>query len=127
MKKLKITVATALFALLFSSNVHAQLPMQDAPNKKAEMAAQFKQDREKLGLNPEQETKFKEISMRYGQKMKALKSAEGDKKSKFGQFKELRDAKNTEVKALLNADQFNTYMKIQDERKAMRKENRQEK
>ena len=127
MKKLKITVATALFALLFSSNVHAQLPMQDAPNKKAEMAAQFKQDREKLGLNPEQETKFKEISMRYGAKMKDLKNAEGDRKSKGSQFKELKVAKNAEIKALLNADQFNTYMKIQDERKAMRKENRQEK
>ena len=127
MKKSKIALAATLltfFAFNFS-NAQETKPIKE--DQKAEMMQRMKMDKEKLGLTKEQEPQFKAISMKYGQKMKALKNAEGDRKDKFKQMKELRDAKNNELKALLKPDQFKTYLSIQDERKAMKRENRQEK
>ncbi|MBC7641555.1 MAG: hypothetical protein H7174_04340 [Flavobacterium sp.] len=127
MKKLKITLAATLLTVFAFNYSNAQEVKPVGADRKTEMMQQMKMDKEKLSLTKEQESQFKAISMKYGEKMKALKNAEGDRKEKFKQLKELRDAKNNEVKALLNPDQFKTYLSIQEERKAARKDNRQEK
>ena len=126
MKKLKITLAVALFSLFATNLSNAQEAKPSPENRKAEMMNQMKLVKEKLGLTKDQEPKFKEISKKYGEKMKDLKNAEGERKDKLNQFRELNEAKNLEMKALLNSEQFKIYTEIQDERKAMNKAKRAE-
>ena len=122
MKSLKITLAVVIMTIMTTNLLTAQEVAASPENRKAEMVKQFKLDKQKLNLTKEQEPKFKKISMKYGAQLKELKNAPGERKDKREQFKTINAAKNQEIKALLNADQFQIYSQIQDERRANRKD-----
>jgi lipopolysaccharide export LptBFGC system permease protein LptF len=121
MKKIKLVLALA-FLFAISSNVASA----QATDKKAEMKEQMKAAKEKLALTAEQEPKFMEISKKYALKMKEVKDGNQNKREKFKAIKEIQSQKNEEIKVVLSEEQFKTYLQMQEERKAMMKERREE-
>ncbi len=115
MKNLKITFAVVLFTLV-SSTIIAQEQKPEREDRKVEMAKQFKIAKEKLALTSDQEIKYKEISKKYGDKVKEIRDSKGDKKDKHKQMKELKPLKDAEMKAFLSESQFKTYLELRDER-----------
>ena len=115
MKNLKITFAIILFSLV-SNSIVAQEQKLEKEDRKVEMAKQFKIDKEKLALTPDQEIKFKEISKKYGDKIKEIRNSDADKKDKFKQMKELKSQKDAEMNAFLSESQFKTYLELKEER-----------
>ena len=116
MKKLKITFAV-LFCILVSNAIVAQEQKSENEDRKVEMAKQFKLAKEKLALSPEQETKFKEISLKYSEKSKSIKNSDIDKSVKRKEMIQLKSEKNEEIKAFLSETQFKTYLELQKEKR----------
>ncbi len=123
MKTLKTTFAVILF-FIASNNLIAQEEMVAKEESKVEMAKNFKLTVEKLTLTPEQQTSFKEIALKFGQKMKAIKTSDSDKKTKRQELKSLKTEKDAEIKSLLSEEQFKKYLEMQSERREKIKENR---
>jgi hypothetical protein len=124
MKKFQILFAIALFTA--ATTVKAQDRPQLTEEQKQELAAQFQQNKERLALNPEQETPFKDISKKYAQEMKTVKESSDDRRDKFKKFKDIRDRKNIEMKGLLSESQYKIYLQIQEERIEKMKERRKQ-
>lgn len=123
MKTLKTTFAVILF-FIASNNLIAQEEMVAKEESKVEMAKNFKLTVEKLALTPKQQTSFKEIALKFGQKMKAIKTSDSDKKTKRQELKSLKTEKDAEIKSLLSEEQFKKYLEMQSERREKIKENR---
>ncbi len=121
MKKLKITIATVLLSMIGNLTIAQESSKMNVENK-VEMAKQFKFAKEKLALSPEQETKFKEISLKYSEKFKSIKNSDKDKSVNRKEMKQLKSEKDSEMKAFLSESQFITYIKLQEERKDRIKE-----
>ncbi len=121
MKDLKTLIAVVSFTVV-AGTINAQEAKIDKAPMSLEMKQQIKLARQKLALTPEQEPKFKEISMKYGEKMRAVKNSEGEKKAKLLQMKELKAAKTEEMKGILTPEQFMTYTQMKEERAEMKKE-----
>jgi hypothetical protein len=115
MKNLKITFAIIVFSLV-SNTIVAQEQKLEKEDRKIEMAKQFKIAKEKLALTPDQEIKFKEISLKFGDKIKEIRNSDEDKKTKFKQLKEIKSQKDAEMKAFLSESQFKTYLELLEER-----------
>ena len=79
-----------------------------------------------MQLTVQQQESFKEITKKYASLLKELKNSEGSRKEKFQKLKEIQDLKNEEMKTLLTEKQFATYLEIQTERKAKRREKNQQ-
>lgn len=77
---------------------------------------------ETLELSGEKKDAFVNISTRYNEKMKAIKSGGGSKMSKFKEFKSLQDQKNNEMKELLSEEEYKTLIELQKENRSMLKE-----
>ncbi len=115
MKNLKITLAVVLFSLV-SNTIFAQEQKLENEDAKVEMAKQFKIAKEKLALTPDQEIKYKEISKKYGDKVKEIRNSAADKSVKFKHIKELKSQKDAEMKTFLSESQFKTYLELREER-----------
>lgn len=78
-----------------------------------------------LTLTAEQEPNVHAINLKYADQMDDIKSAEGDRRSKFKDAKATSKAKDEELKAVLTPDQFTKYtakkqemqQKLRDHRK----------
>jgi hypothetical protein len=121
MKNLKLILALTILFTMSANIVTAQ-----ATDKKAEMKEQMKAAKEKLALTADQEPKFMEISKKYALKMKEIKDGNQGKRDKFKAVKEIQSQKNEEIKMVLSEEQFKTYLQLQEERRAMMKERREE-
>lgn len=117
MKNLKITL---FLTILFSINCTLLQAQQN--DKKAEMIAEMKVAKEKLALSDTQEITFKEVTKKYGLKMKNVKDSDASKRDKFKNIKSLRDEKNAEMKTLLSEEQYKAYLELQEERMAKMKD-----
>lgn len=117
MKNLKFTLAVIIGLAISSNSIQAQTKPAMPEDRKAEMANQLKLDNEKLALSKVQEASYMEISKKYGEKLKALRGNEEERKAKMKEVKDLRDQKDAEMKVLLSEDQFKKYKEIQEQRK----------
>ena len=121
MRNLKLSfIITFLFALN-STNIVAQ-----DNNRKGEMIEQMKIAKQRLSLSDQQEFTFREITKKYGVKVKEIKNSEGSKREKFKKLKESKDAKDAEMKAFLSTEQYNIYLQMQEERMAQMKDKKGE-
>lgn len=125
MKYLKISLFVVFFSLI-SNSITAQEQKPSPEERKVEMAKQFQIAKEKLALTPDQEVKFKEISKKYGDKIKDIRDSEGDKKDKHQQMKALKPQKDAEMKAFLSESQFKTYLELKEERHDRMKNRKEE-
>jgi periplasmic protein CpxP/Spy len=118
MKKLVMLCAVVL---AFTANAFAQEAAATAiPSDKKEAVAGQKKESWKnlLGLTPEQDAKMKEIGKANKEKTEALKNdATMEKAARKAKSAELKQAYETDLKAVLTADQFAKYTEIQKQRK----------
>ena len=120
MKNLKTTISTLM--LLIAVVGFSQEQKNDDKVQKKEFAKQYKIDKEKLALTPEQEPKFTELTKFYAEKVKAVRNSESTKQEKIKEFIEIRNQKNDAMKALLSEDQNKVYLQLIEERKLKMKE-----
>lgn len=116
MKNVKIFFAAMLFTMVFANNSHAQ-DNALSKEKKQELFNQYKENQARLDLTPEQQQPYRTIAKKYAQKMRDLRESAAAKPEKLETFKGIIADKNTEMKALLTAEQYKTYLDIQEERK----------
>ena len=82
------------------------------PNKALEMSM-----KKQLNLTSEQEMRMKDIGGTYKGKMKAIQSDNTlDKTQKKAQLAELRKAHDTEIKGVLNNDQYAKFTELKKQR-----------
>ena len=93
-------------------------------SKKGKMLAEFAQQIERLNLTEEQKDEYIAISRKYGEEMRNLKDSGKSKFAKYRAFKAIQKNKNKEMKNLLSNDQYDEYLKIQEEMKKKLKERR---
>lgn len=70
---------------------------------------------EALNLSETQEVEFKAINEKYRVEFEEIQRSEGSRMSKFKALKKMRKAKNEEVEALLDEDQYKMYKDFQKE------------
>jgi protein CpxP len=125
MKTIKISILLAV--LTACSIFQATAQTTDRTPLTAEERAQKWTDwmKTELTLTAEQEPKVHAINLKYADQMDDIKSAEGDRRSKFKDAKATSKAKDEELKAVLTPDQFTRYtakkqemqQKLRDHRK----------
>lgn len=124
MKNSKLVFALCLLLSLSFSGIQAQSKSKLSPEQKEVVIAQLKADKERLALTKEQEAPFMEITKKYLLQMKDLKASDTSRMEKFKAVKDIQGKKNAEMKALLTAPQYATYLDIQKERREKMKERR---
>ena len=113
-----------LFAVLtaFAVNSFAQTNTQAAVDKPAMAGQKPESWKTVLDLTKEQDMKMKEIGKAYKEKSDALKAdASMDKKVKKEKMMELQAANDTDLKAVLSADQFAKYIEVKKQRNDLKK------
>ena len=100
---------------------------QDKQPKTAQERAKSQTERltKELGLNAEQAAKAEAINLRYAEKAEATRKeqkAEREVRKKEGQA--MRDAHRAEMKDVLTAEQYDTWIKKQEAAKEKRMEHR---
>ena len=123
MKKVKVIFATAIFTAM-SLNAAAQEKSDVSIEKKQEVSTQVKQNLDRLALTKEQQVPYRGVTKRYAQKMKELRESSLEKTQKLEALNVIISEKNAEMKTLLTAQQYKTYLQIQEERKAKMMEKR---
>ncbi len=125
----KVTLILAIFCAI-SAQSFAQAPTAATATATAEKmekpvgapAPKMESWKSLLGLTPEQDAKMKEIGKAYKEKNEAIKNdATLDKDAKKAKSKELQAANETELKAVLSAEQFTKYMEIKKQRSEAKK------
>ena len=87
-------------------------------DKKEEMIEQLKMAKEQLSLSEKQELSFREITKKYGIKLKEIKNNDSNKQDKMKMLKESRAAKDAEIKLLLTEEQYGKYLQMLEERRS---------
>lgn len=121
MKNVKIIFSMAAVFILSTNTIIAQQKKTMSKEQKEVVQEQSKKNEELLALTEEQKIKYKEITKKYNGKLKALKDSDANKMEKRKTIKKLEDDKNSELKSILSASQFNTYLEIKAERKSQTK------
>jgi periplasmic protein CpxP/Spy len=133
MKKVIIMFA-AMFAFVATSFAQAEAQVAPVKDKKAKTEAMVEAKKEGkpeswknlLGLTAEQDAKMKEIGKANKEKTEALKNdATADKAQKKAKSAELKQAYETDMKAVLSAEQYTKYTDIQKQRKEEREKAKQ--
>lgn len=100
--------------------VHAQ---QEAPVTAEEMATKTTEwMKTNLNLNEDQIAQATDINLKYARKNMDLKKSSLNKKQKLQELKSNEDAKEKELKRMLSADQYNTWLVKKKEVKEQLKE-----
>ena len=125
MKSLKFLSLFFLVLFLGTNNGFAQAEAANlTEEQKAEMAKNMEEFSEVLKLSDEQKTEFKAITKKYAMQMKAVKDGGGGKMSMYKKVKAIRKDKNAEMKELLSDDQYEAYLKKQEEMQKKMREKR---
>lgn len=111
----KIILLTTVLLCAACTSLLAQ--QQDALEK-------YQANRAKLNLSEEQELKVKAIDSVYLMSLEGLRKEGGSKLSKLRKFKDMTAVKDKQMKAVLDKEQYKTYMAQQKEMKAAVKNNR---
>ena len=88
---------------------------------KAEHKAKRAENAERLNLTSEQEAQMKSIKTKYRPELVKLKESDLPKSEKKAKRKEITGKMDSEVKTVLNDEQYKEYIKIKAERKEERK------
>lgn len=107
-----------LFSILASNTVNAQDAPKVSQDKRQEIMDQMTKNRERLALREDQKVSFREISKKYAEQLREVRTSSLDRAQKFEKIKEIQTNKNAEMKTLLSEPQFKVYLEMQDERKA---------
>jgi cytochrome c556 len=118
MKNLKLSLGMLLFSILASNTVNAQDAPKVSQDKRQEIMDQMTKNRERLALREDQKVSFREISKKYAEQLREVRTSSLDRAQKFEKIKEIQTNKNAEMKTLLSEPQFKVYLEMQDERKA---------
>jgi len=121
MKNVKVILMAVLFSALGANVIQAQdKPAQPAqPTAQApKMANQGQQLADQLNLTPEQQVPYKELIKRFAMEVNDVRTSTLDKDQKAFKYNELAKQKEAEIKALLTPEQYATYLRLQEERKA---------
>lgn len=121
MKNLKITIVLVFLSMLASHGVTAQSNSNQFDDKKFEKNEELVSDIKKISLSSSQVGGFNDISKKYEiQRENLLESnAKGDEL--VSKLKDIQFQKNKEMKSFLSEEQYNVYIKIQEERELKKK------
>jgi hypothetical protein len=109
MKKLILMILIAAVGFV---QAEAQSDQNEGKRKAKMDKAEMKQKRnERLNLNDNQSKKLDEINERYGQKMKAVREEEKSRNAEV--YKDLKENREAEVKAILDEKQFAEWKESQ--------------
>lgn len=95
--------------------------------QKAQIQTQINAYLTDLDLSEDQIPEFKEITLKYGKEMIALRESSKNRFMKYKEFKSLNKNRNEEMSALLTAEQFKIYLEIQGDLHQKMKEHRKKK
>lgn len=126
MKNLK-TLLTAVFFGLCLTAVTAQERNRLSPEQKQEVKENLKANMDRLQLTPDQKKSYLEINSKFGQQLKESRLSGLSKEEKLKKAKDLKDQRDAEMKTLLSAEQYTTYLQIQKENKEKMREIRKSK
>lgn len=120
----KVIILLAVFAALtvqsFAQNNAASADVK--PKQEGSAPQKMESWKSLLALTPEQDAKMKEIGKAFREKSEALKNdATLDKAAKKAKSAELQALNETDLKAVLSADQFAKYMEIRKQRNDAKK------
>ena len=119
MKKTCLHLTSAVVMLLSALNSSAQ-KMGDAAERSAKLTEWM---RINLNLTDEQLSTVRDINLKYAKKMDELKTNSLPKSEKMKQITDNDKAKDGELKNVLTASQFQTYLSKKQEIKKKFKEN----
>jgi Spy/CpxP family protein refolding chaperone len=118
MRKLMLAAIAVVFVCSTALGQQRQRPSSDDIAKK-----QTEQMTKNLSLTDDQKAKVDAINLKYAKKQEeAFKSSKEDREAKREEMKKTRDAKDSELKAVLTADQYTKYQQIREEQKNKRGE-----
>ena len=118
MKNLKMILATVLFSVLFSNTIQAQDHPVLAPEKKEEIKNQMQANKDRLSLTPEQQVPYRGIIKLFAEKMRELRKSQLTTSEKMIKMQEINAERDAEMKNLLTAEQYKTYLELQEERRS---------
>lgn len=119
--KSKILLA-ALLMILSTTEGFSQSPLSE--EQKQELKARSDSFRVKLNLTDEQSQKMDEINREYYEGLAGLRNSSGSKLQKYKKLKKLNAKRDTQVKSILDAGQYELYKKEVAEMKKTIKEKR---
>jgi len=112
MKKLILVIATAFaFSTVIFGQERQKMSAEEMAKKQTERMEQ------KLSLTSEQKAKVEAINLKYAKQQQAeFQKKEAERKAKIAEMEKIRNEKNTELKAVLTADQYNKYQEQRKEK-----------
>ena len=117
----KYMMIAAFAALTVGANAQDKQPKTAQERAKAQTERLTKD----LGLNAEQAAKAEAINLRYAEKAEAEhKEQKADREVRMKEGQAVRDAHRAGMKAVLTAEQYDTWIKKQDAMKEKRMEHR---
>jgi hypothetical protein len=90
---------------------------QTKPDPEARAKRLSEKMKTELSLSESQYSKVYDINLKYAEKMKDLRGAEGDKHEKMTSVRDLNKNKNEELKAVLSEEQMSKYVAMRKEMK----------
>ncbi len=116
-----ISLITYLFLFVNSYSQEKEIP--PAPDRAAKLTEWMKTN---LQLTAEQVSPVQEINLKYANKMDDLRKSSQGRRAKMQTLKSDNKAKDAELKKILTADQFKTYLAKKEEIKKKFKEEMKE-
>ena len=118
MKKAKLIFSAILFSMLFSGTTQAQEKKTLSDDKSQAIKGDPQEQKDPLGLSPTQQRAFREIIKRYAEQMRDVRKSILTKDEKKVKMNEINLGRDAEVKVLVSEEQYKTYLKLQEERRA---------
>ena len=120
-RRIFISLITYLFLFVNSYSQEKEIP--PAADRAAKLTEWMKTN---LQLTAEQVSPVQEINLKYANKMDDLRKSSQGRRAKLQTLKSDNKAKDAELKKILTADQFKTYLAKKEEIKKKFKENMKE-
>lgn len=121
MKKLIVFAAMSLLSLL----AQAQEEQRKSPEERAK--AHTERMTKQLDLNPDQVAQVEAMNLRFAQEAEAKRAArKTERDARKAEAEAMRAAHESEMKAILNSDQFARWQAMREEAKAKHKQRREE-
>ena len=125
MKVFKILSMALILLFLGAHSIDAQsTAIKISDKQKEEITKSVQAFDEILGLSDEQKPEFEAVTKKYAKQMIALKNSDSGKLKKYRTFKAIQKNKNAEMEKLLSKDQYEVYLKKQEDLQKKMKEKR---
>jgi Spy/CpxP family protein refolding chaperone len=119
-KGMRFFVLLALMALSYP--LQAQSRMTEEQRREAK--AKYEEYRKSLNLTDDQAAKVEAINSEYFESLAQLKAGDERKLAKYKKFKSLQSKKDSQMKAVLDREQYKQYERLQSEMREEFRENR---